>query len=233
MKALTLLFLILFTLISCTNSKKPVCIGNCFTGYGIKNYNDGGYEKGNWRNGKLYGIAKQFFGSSSKYAGDNYVGNFNEGYTGYGIYYGKKLDFLYKGYWKHGVPDGYGESLFGANSSNPGWSYKGKWKDGQKNGYGILYMGTVGSHSGIRYIGYWVNDKMEGQGKYYWPDGSIYEGHFVNDYFDGKATFIFSDGYKFIGDWHQGNSSDFQKILALHTKKAKNGDSVINKFFSQ
>jgi hypothetical protein len=230
---LTLFTLTLFIFTSCNYLQKPECDGNCVSGYGIKMHIDGGYEKGNWHNSKLRGFGKQFFGSSSKYAGDSYIGWFNKGYNGYGVYYGKKLGFIYKGYWKNGAPDGYGESVFGHDSSNPGWSYKGEWKDGKQNGYGILYMGTVGIRAGVKYVGYWVNDNMEGPGKYYWPDGSVYDGHFANDLFDGKATFTFSDGYKFIGDWHQGYSSDFKKILAWHTKQIKSGDSTLNKFFSE
>jgi len=241
MKTFTLYFLALFiitvvSLCSCidlNDSNSPQCDGNCIYGYGTKKYPDGGYEQGNWRYAKLNGRGKQSFGSASKYAGDTYVGNFNNGYDGYGVYYGKRLDFIYKGYWKNGVPNGYGETISGPNSTNPGWSYKGEWKDGKHDGYGTLFMGTVGRHAGIKYVGYWGDDKMEGMGKYYWPDGSVYDGHFANDLFDGNSIFIFSDGYKFTGNWRQGYNSEFKKILVWHTKQSKNGDSVLNKFFAE
>lgn len=46
----------------------------------------------------------------------------------------------YKGYWKNGLRDGFGEAKFPSGSS-----YKGEWKAGKPNGYGIStdYLGKV------------------------------------------------------------------------------------------
>ena len=187
--------------------------------------------KGNWKNGELYGEATQRLGDSTKFPGDIYVGNFNHGYDGYGTYYGKVGDFVHKGYWKNGKPDGYGESRFGSHSTNPNWSYKGEWKAGKRTGYGTMFMGTVGARAGITYIGYWLNDNMHGAGKYIWPDGSVYDGHFADDYFDGKATFTFSDGSRYIGEWYHGNSPGFLKVLDWDSKHVRNKDSILTKFF--
>ena len=46
----------------------------------------------------------------------------------------------YKGYWKNGLRDGFGEAKFPSSSS-----YKGEWKAGKPNGYGIStdYLGKV------------------------------------------------------------------------------------------
>jgi hypothetical protein len=231
MKILTIIALASCLLFSCDIHDDWKCEGNCNTGYGVKKWRDGGYEKGYWRNGSLYGKGEEFFGATSSFAGDKYVGNFDNGYSGYGVYYGKKLDFIHKGNWKNGKSDGYSEGTFGPNADKPGWSYKGNWENGKKSGYGELYMGTVGSHAGIKYFGNWLNDKMDGLGTYAWPDSSKYIGHFSNDLFDGKARFTFSDGMIYMGIWHEGYNADFLNVLKQHSQKAKDRDSILLKYF--
>jgi len=219
-------------LYSCNSDRNWECEGNCYTGYGIKRWDDGGYEKGNWTNGDLIGKGEQFFGTTSQFAGDKYVGGFDEsGYNGYGIYNGKAGDFVYKGMWKNGKTDGHGKSAFGSRSSNPGWYYDGDWVQGKRTGHGILFMGTIGSHSGIKYIGTFLNDNMQGSGTYIWPDSSRYIGRFLDDYFEGEAKFIFSDGFVYTGNWHRGYNQEFLKVLDEHSKKAKDRDSILMKFF--
>jgi hypothetical protein len=228
----TLLLPFLMLLMSCLHRPGVHCDGDCYAGYGTKKWEDGGYKKGHWHNGKLYGQGVQFLGATTDFAGDTYIGGFNEDcYDGYGTYYGKRLGFIHKGYYKNGKPNGYGEGIFGSHSTNPGWGYKGDYKDGIKSGYGELYTGTVGSSAGIRYVGYWLNDKMEGTGTYSWSDGSKYEGHFANDYFDGKAVFTFKDGLCFQGVWHEGYNPDFLKLLEKDSKLSKDKDSVLIKYF--
>lgn len=232
MNRIILLLPFFIILSSCINTSGVSCDGNCYSGYGTKKWTDGGYMKGHWRDGNFYGQGVEYFGSTSQFAGDTYIGGFNRtGYDGYGTYYGKRLDFIHKGYWKNGKPDGYGEAIFGPHSSNPKWSYKGYWKDGEKSGFGTLYKGTVGSYAGISFVGYWLNGKIEGTGTYTWPDGSRYEGHFSNDLFDGEAVFIFKDGMKFQGNWHGGNNADFLKVLDQDSKLNKDQDSILIKFF--
>ena len=209
----------------------PKCDGNCINGYGVKNRPDGGYEKGHWRKGELYGEGEQFFGSASQFAGDRYVGGFDSCYSGYGTYYGKRLDFVHKGYWKNGKPDGHGVAVFGTHTENPGWRYEGEWKDGQRTGYGTLYFGSRGKRAGIKYVGYLIDGNMDREGKYYWPDGDRYEGHFSNDLFDGQGTFYFKDGTKYSGEWQRGGSLDFLQLLQQHSKTASDKDSVLVRFF--
>jgi hypothetical protein len=153
----------------------------------------GGYEKGNWKDGEMIGYGKQYFGSTSRFAGDTYEGGFGEGgYSGYGSYHGKNEDFTHVGYWKKGKAEGYGVEKCGENSICPNRCYEGWWKNGKYNGYGVLHSETKAANPGIKYVGYWLNGGMEGTGIYSWSDGSRYEGHFSNDLFDGKATFIFA-----------------------------------------
>jgi len=210
-----------------------VCDGNCTNGYGVKSWPDGTYEKGNWRDGQLYGFGVQFFGTKSEFAGDRYVGNFDNGYHGYGVYYGKKLDFVYKGNWLNWKTEGHGFAKFGPNAACPGWQYDGEYKQGKKSGYGVAYMGTRGPHAGITYAGSWFDDGMLGNGKYYWPDGSRYEGSFSNGVFDGNGTLIFNDGAKYVGVWTHGTSATFLKVLRWHSTVAKNRDTVLMKYFNE
>lgn len=121
---LFIISLIILLFGGCTQSSDWSCQGNCDTGQGTKKWPDGGYETGRWHGGELNGKGKQYFGSTSKFAGDSYEGNFYNGfYDGYGIYIGNELDFIHRGYWKHGKPDGYSESVFGSHAANPGYGY--------------------------------------------------------------------------------------------------------------
>lgn len=89
-------------------SNNVECDGNCYTGFGIKKWRDGGSLKGNCKNGESVGYHKEFFGATSEFAGDSYTGEFGEGgYNGYGTYYSKRSDGIYVGYWKKGKPNGY------------------------------------------------------------------------------------------------------------------------------
>ncbi len=217
--SIIVIVLSIWLLSSCKHRVTWTCRGNCKTGYGTKEWSDGSYERGTWRNGVQYGEGKQYLGYSTKYSGDIYIGNFDHGYDGYGTYYGKRLDFVHKGYWSHGKPNGYGESIFGKNSDNPGWSYKGNWKNGVKSGYGELYMGTVGSHAGVTYKGNWVNNDRNGAGIYIFADSSEYIGQSLNDMFEGEATFVFYDGLTLKGKWHKGYSTVVSQFIKKHKDK--------------
>ncbi len=80
--ALTLL------LANCKPEKNWTCVeGNCDNGFGKRLWKDGGYEKGKWENGKLNGEGYQFFGKTSNFAGDTYIGEFKDNkYNGKGTY---------------------------------------------------------------------------------------------------------------------------------------------------
>ena len=118
--AMTKLFilLLLIVLTGCTSSNSWKCIkGNCQTGYGERVWADGGYEKGFWVNGKLFGSGNQFFGTTSEFSGDTYSGIFiNDKYEGSGTYYSSKEDVKYVGEWKDGKMDGKGIMAFGEKS---------------------------------------------------------------------------------------------------------------------
>ena len=103
----TFIVLIFSLSVSC-KKKNPVCSeGNCENGYGVKAYLDGGYEKGEWLNGELNGQGEQFFGTSSDFSGDSYVGMFKNGrYHGSGLYEDVSEGFVYDGTWNNGAPVG-------------------------------------------------------------------------------------------------------------------------------
>jgi hypothetical protein len=237
MKQSLILFLLSVTLVllmSQCNYNKNGCDGNCSSGYGNKWQSDGSYQNGHWKNGKMIGYGKQYFGYNSKFAGDYYVGEFdNNLYNGYGAYYGKRINFIHVGYWKDSKPNGYGVVRFGEHSIAPNGYYKGWWKDGLHNGYGVIYTGTKGLNPNIRYCGNWLNGFVEGIGVYYWSDGSRYEGHFSNDLFDGTARFIFSDGLTIVSTWQGGHNPNIMRILGKHNIETKGKDSVLINYFSR
>jgi len=192
----------------------PSCDGNCENGFGTKKWDDGGYMMGHWRNGNLHGFGYQFFGTTSNFAGDRYVGSFdNEGYAGYGVYYSKRQDFFHKGYWANAKPNGYSKLTLGPKSDDPNRTYEGGWKDGRYNGYGVLCFGDSGKLAHCKYMGNYADGKMHGFGTFYWPNGFKYEGHWKDGDFDGSGTFTFNKYVRIKGHWKSGYDPDFLFFL--------------------
>jgi len=217
MKNLVVILLLLVTL-GCNKPIDWTCNGNCENGYGIKQWKDGGYIKGHWKDGKIYGQGNEFFGSTSKFAGDTYVGNFNDGYDGYGVYYDKSEDAIHKGQWKNGKPNGYGVSIFGPKADDPYRYYAGQWKNGVYDGFGIFYFSTNDGTAKFKYVGNWKNGNKEGHGIIYFQDGSRYDGNWKNDEWDGNGTYIFKDGSKYNGHWNANYDPNFEGIKKAHAK---------------
>ena len=212
---LTITFFLLaisFCMLGCTNGE-PDCEGNCYTGYGVKKWADGGYTRGHWKNGQVVGSAKQFFGSTSVFAGDTYVGEFGEGgYNGYGTYYSKKADGTQVGFWKRGKPDGYSKLTFNVHSSKPILFYEGNWKEGKYDGFGKLNYDKQGDSLKYKYAGNFVNGLFEGEGDLYNSDATHYHGHFANGYKNGEGIFYFADGSKYEGVWVDDESEGFDEF---------------------
>jgi len=75
---------------------------------------------------------------------------------------------MYRGHWKVGIQNGYGEYLW-----SDGSKYTGYWQDGNPSGFGT-----------------WENDKVEHTGQ--WVDGKRHGKALVTNKKDGKVVF---DGY--------------------------------------
>jgi 1-phosphatidylinositol-4-phosphate 5-kinase len=209
-RLISVLFFIIVSSCNAQYSKDDwKCIeGNCIDGRGTKEYPDGGIEKGIWKNGKLSGQGYQFFGTTSKFVGDYYKGEFNKnGYAGNGTYYSKSENTLYVGQWRNNKPNGKGRLSWGAN----GMYYEGEFKDGLFDGIGTKFWGTEGQFKNNKYVGEWRNGKMNGLGKYYWASGSSYDGGWKNGVRHGKGTYTGKDGEIFIGNWYEGNCKEFDE----------------------
>ena len=208
------LIIILVFLISCNSKKDWVCVeGNCLNGIGKRVWEDGGYEKGTWRNGRLNGKGEQFFGKTSDFAGDTYYGEFKEdNYEGKGTYLDVSIGATYIGDFKDSKPNGFGIITFDSNSKFANQYYKGEWKKGGKNGYGTELFGTKGKSRNDKYIGQWKDDKMDGTGKYfYWSNGTSYEGQWQNNLPQGDGVHIDKDGKAVAVHCEQGDCSPIEK----------------------
>jgi len=187
-------FVFFFLLTSCTQEKNWTCSeGNCDNGFGTRLWKDGGFEKGNWKNGKLQGSAYQFFGKTSKFARDTYEGEFSDDkFNGKGVYHGVQNGSTYAGYWKDGKPNGKGKVVFDERSEWANEYYDGDWLDGKRAGLGVGVFSL--KKGGGTYIGEWNNDKREGKGKHIYPSGDFYEGGWLNDVKHGSGIHTDSNG---------------------------------------
>jgi hypothetical protein len=189
--------IILFCMTACKlEENKWTCIsGDCNNGVGTRLWKDGGYEKGNWKNGKLNGQGYQFFGETSNFKGDTYTGEFKDNaYEGKGTYFDASEGATYVGYWNNGRPNGFGKMTFATDSKFPNQYYEGEWKDGKKDGHGTQFFGTEGKFKNDKYVGEWKNNKMDGLGKYLFSSGSSYDGQWRNNLKHGKGIHIDKDG---------------------------------------
>jgi len=102
--------------------------------------------------------------------------------NGYGEYYENNNDY-YKGYYKNGEKDGYGEqkrSNGGPNDQSEyrnvnGYLYKGKFKNNDKNGYGTLKLDTGGVFKGNFRSG-----AGEGYGVFTNRYGRVFKGNWIS-----------------------------------------------------
>jgi hypothetical protein len=199
---------------SCQTNNTWECDGNCDNGEGLKKWEDGGIEKGAWKNGELEGNGFQLFGKTSDFAGDSYEGNFVIGkYDGFGTYIDVSEDAKYIGGWKDGKFHGKGKLTFGAKSKYPNRYYDGDWINGKQHGNGIMFWGKAGKHTNNKYQGEWQNDNMNGFGRYDWPDGGYYIGEWRDDEQNGKGVYTFPDGKKLESQWKDGYCRELAVIL--------------------
>ncbi|XP_030614260.1 alsin-like isoform X3 [Archocentrus centrarchus] len=138
---------------------------------------------------------------------------------------------LYKGNFKNGLEDGYGECVIPNKLLNKADTYQGQWRegkihgfgkykyasgevyegcfcDGQRHGYGMLSSGKLAKTSSSVFIGQWVHDTKTGYGVY--DDitrGEKYMGMWLDDQRYGNAVVITQHGVYFEGTFRENKMS--------------------------
>ena len=97
----------------------------------------------------------------------------------------------YKGSYKNGLKDGFGEWVH-----PDGDNYRGKFKAGIKRGKGVYVF-----ENGEKYKGYFKRDKKHGLGSYFYSNGEIFIGEFKNNIRDGKGYVVFRGDTTKSGVW--------------------------------
>lgn len=131
-----------------------------------------------------------------------YSGYYKDGVpNGYGIFI-RKID-KYEGDFVNGLPDGKGKFTItaeGDDDSEVGDLYDGSWSKGYFNGYGIIFYTR-----GNGYKGYFLNGGRHGKGTFTWEDGGSYDGDWENNKMHGKGIRIWADSSKYEGNWNNDN----------------------------
>lgn len=97
----------------------------------------------------------------------------------------------YKGSYKKGLKDGFGEW-----THPEGDKYIGKFKAGIKRGKGVYTF-----ENGEKYEGYFKRDKKHGLGTYTYNNGEIFNGEFKNNIRNGKGYIVFRGDTTKSGVW--------------------------------
>uniref|UniRef100_A0A669CCL0 Alsin Rho guanine nucleotide exchange factor ALS2 n=1 Tax=Oreochromis niloticus TaxID=8128 RepID=A0A669CCL0_ORENI len=145
---------------------------------------------------------------------------------------------LYKGNFKNGLEDGYGECVIPNKLLNKTDTYQGQWRegkihgfgkykyasgevyegcfcDGQRHGYGMLSSGKLARNSSSVFIGQWVHDKRTGYGVY--DDitrGEKYMGMWLDDQRHGSAVIITQHGVYFEGAFRENKMSGLGLLMS-------------------
>ena len=194
---------------------KGMAINHCKTGFGIIQWNDSSYIKGNFTNDILNGICEyNDTETRSEFSGE-YENNLP---NGYGVY--KTSFFVVEGEWSKNALTGIGmeytdnDTLYQGeyiNNRKEGigifkWSdgtiYKGEWKNNSMDGYGIIVY-----PDNKMYLGQIVKGSMSGYGEFYWGDsGKRYFGYYNKDKRDGFGCYIWNlEPLKvYLGFWEEG-----------------------------
>ena len=117
-----------------TNAWAAGCIGNCENGQGTYTW-----------------------GKDSEWAGDEYVGA-----------------------WQNGKRNGQGTLTWA-----DGDRYVGEYKDNKKNGLGTYTWGKDSEWAGEEYVGEWKDDKRNGLGTHTWADGTTRTGIWESNVYFG------------------------------------------------
>jgi hypothetical protein len=166
-------------------------------GFGIKIFNNGIKQTGNFIKGNFTGwnelIDKE---------GNIYRGYFkNEILNGKGEKYNFKNNTIYKGNFINNEKNGKGKIEY-LQSGN---FYEGNFQNNLFNGKGYF----KNKINGNEYIGNYKNGLMNGEGKFKWSENEYYEGNFVNGIREGKGKIHYRNGRSFIGNFSQGRPNGF------------------------
>ncbi|MFN4284415.1 MAG: caspase family protein [Lacibacter sp.] len=188
-------------------TRSQTCLsGNCSSGFGKFQYENGDIYEGEFYDDKREGFGVYFWKSGEKFIGESLQNAFN----GFGVMLfpdGTK----YIGDFKNGQFDGEGEIIYPGNVVRRGIFEKGKFlgkisyynnpigtvgclNGDCENGYGMKYYA-----SNDRYFGYFKNGKRHGYGAYYWEDGTRWVGEFDQNMLTGYGTYFFISGEKYVG----------------------------------
>ncbi|KAM4731264.1 alsin-like isoform 2-T2 [Anableps anableps] len=158
---------------------------------------------GGWLAGRVHGR-----GTMKWPDGRVYKGNFKSGLEdGYGecVIPSKVQDKpdTYQGQWREGKIHGFGKYKYGS-----GEVYEGCFCDGQRHGYGMLSSGKLARTSSSVFIGQWVHDKKTGYGVH--DDimrGEKYMGFWLDDQRHGSAVVLTQYGVYFEGSFKENKMS--------------------------
>ena len=205
--------------------------GDCKNGIGTYIFSDGGWYKGEFKNGKMNGKGEFTLRTNGTYGGvfkNNKIinlpslinnGDHSDIYSETGHY--NSLKFYLK-YLNQRIDSslnsksndsfdfrGISGCLCGNCSDGIGTYvysnlgiYTGEWRYGMKNGKGKYTF----KDGGI-YDGEWKDGKYDGKGKYTFKDGSIYDGEWKNDKYEGNGKFTYKNGETYEGEYKNGTQS--------------------------
>ena len=182
-----------------------------------------GEFKNNIKNG--FGII--IFSNNRIFQGEFKFNNLNGfGYEFYSNKLNNKLNnFLYEGFWRNGLKDGYGilhtEKInYLQKYSNGRLIYSIMEKFWNKNNYYGEYFnekfegfGILNYSNGDKFEGWFKNDLKNGSGIYYWKDGDFYIGNFVEDKREGKGKFYVKNKIVYDGNWKNNNFCGFGRYF--------------------
>ena len=213
--------------------KTTGCIkGDCFNGWGTREYDNGKYE-GFWVNGK-----RQGYGLYDWTDAGNYIGNWTDNkMTGYGVYIAKNDD-NFIGEYKDGKLHGIGltvkdkkwtQGIYDNGTLKTNYNFystgnetgctagdcqnkygRMKWSNGDSfTGFfknGNLHMGTYTFANGDKYSGQFnSSNQYHGMGRFFFKDGAYYGGEWKNGKYHGRGYYQSKNYEKQIGEWFEGN----------------------------
>ncbi|XP_027878027.1 alsin-like isoform X1 [Xiphophorus couchianus] len=158
---------------------------------------------GGWMAGRVHGRGTMKWPDGRVYKG-NFKGGLEDGY-GECVMPNKVQDKpdVYQGQWKEGKIHGFGKYKYGS-----GEVYDGCFCDGRRHGYGMLSSGKLAGASSGLFIGQWVQDKKTGYGVH--DDitrGEKFMGFWLDDQRHSSAVVLTQYGVYFEGSFKENKMS--------------------------